>query len=108
MVGGTADRAAGSLTVLDDGFIPLGEDDPSRNFFFAQGSNGRLVLVDLGKSIEVASVASYSWHYSSRAAQRFADLISVSLTTIKSGGRHRSGVSPVLIAHGVSPDVPPN
>lgn len=72
VVGGTADRAAGSLTVLNDGFIPRGEDDPSRNFFFAQGSNGGLVLVDLGKSIEVASVASYSWHYSTRAAQRFA------------------------------------
>lgn len=72
IVGGKADRASAPLAVLNDGLIPRGEDDPSRNFFFAQGSEGGLILADLGKSIEVASVATYSWHYGSRAAQRFA------------------------------------
>ncbi len=72
VVGGKVDRASASLEVLNDGLIPRGEDDPSRNFFFAQGSDGGLIQVDLGKTIEVASVATYSWHFSTRAAQRYA------------------------------------
>jgi len=72
VVGGTADRNSAPVVVFNDGKIPRGEDDPSRNFFFGQASKGGLILADLGKSMEVDSVASYSWHFSTRAAQRYA------------------------------------
>ena len=68
---GKADRGSGALGVLFDGQLPGGSDEPSRNFFFAQGSGGGRLLVDLGKEIEVKSVGTYSWHPSSRAAQRY-------------------------------------
>ncbi|MGC6564279.1 MAG: basic secretory protein-like protein [Akkermansiaceae bacterium] len=71
LLDGEADRASGPLTVLFDGKVPGGSDDPGRNFFFAQGSKGGRIMVDLGKEIEVGSVVTYSWHRSSRAAQRY-------------------------------------
>ncbi|YCM42756.1 basic secretory protein-like protein [Verrucomicrobiaceae bacterium 227] len=72
LVGGQADRASAPLEVLHDGLIPTGQDDPGRNFFFATGSGGGLILVDLGKEVEVASVATYSWHHGDRAAQSYS------------------------------------
>ena len=72
VVGGQADRVSAPLDVLHDGLIPTGQDDPGRNFFFAPGSDGGLILVDLGKVVEVASVATYSWHHGSRAAQTYS------------------------------------
>ncbi|MEJ6578563.1 MAG: basic secretory protein-like protein [Akkermansiaceae bacterium] len=72
VVGGQSDRASAPLAVLHDGLIPTGQDDPGRNFFFAPGTEGGLILVDLGKEIEVASVATYSWHFKSRAAQTYS------------------------------------
>ena len=72
VVGGQADRASAPLDVLHDGLIPTGHDEPGCNFFFAPGTGGGLVLVDLGKDVEVASVATYSWHHGSRSAQTYS------------------------------------
>lgn len=71
LVGGKADPAGPSLDVLHDGLIPRGPDEPGSSFFFAPGTDGGLILVDLEKPIEVASVASYSWHQATRAAQTY-------------------------------------
>lgn len=71
VISGQVDRAGAGLEVLHDGKVPAGSDDPRSNFFFAQGSDGGRILVDLGKEIEVGSVVTYSWHRGSRAAQRY-------------------------------------
>ncbi|BCX48855.1 conserved hypothetical protein [Haloferula helveola] len=71
LLSGMADPNGASLDVLHDGRIPRSEDDPRSNFFFAGGSNGGRILVDLGKVIDVSSIATYSWHPGSRAAQKY-------------------------------------
>ena len=71
LISGTIDPNGGPLAVLGDGKIPFNDDDPSSNFFFDAGSNGGRVLVDLGKVTEIASIATYSWHSGTRAAQNY-------------------------------------
>ncbi len=66
IVAGDADENSSPLDVLHDGRIPSYDDEPQKNFFFSTG--GR-ILVDLGKSIDVATIASYSWHSGARAPQ---------------------------------------
>jgi hypothetical protein len=68
VIAGSPDPNGGSLAVLNDGKIPSNDDEPEANFFFA--GDGR-ILVDLGKTIDVASLASYSWHSGSRAGQYY-------------------------------------
>jgi hypothetical protein len=67
VISGSASPNGGSLDVLHDGRIPKGEDEPDKNFFFANA--GGRILVDLGKPISVGAIASYSWHNGSRAPQ---------------------------------------
>src|SRR5688572_10378044 len=57
VVAGRSDPNGGSLDVLHDGRIPRTDDEPDRNFFFS--ADGR-ILVDLGKAINIATIASYS------------------------------------------------
>ena len=69
LVVGEADDNGAGLTALNDGVLPIEEDDLERNFFFAAGSNGGRVLMDLGRSIDIAQVNTYSWHPNTRGPQ---------------------------------------
>ncbi len=69
IVDGSRDEAGGDLTVLHDGNLPTEEDQPDRNFFFAQGQDGGRLQIDLGKAIDVKAVNTYSWHPSTRGPQ---------------------------------------
>lgn len=68
IVGGRPDQNSGKTTVLMDGRLPANEDEPKANFFFANGSRGR-ILFDFGKPIELREINTYSWHSSQRAPQ---------------------------------------
>jgi hypothetical protein len=71
IVDGRRDRNGGDLDKLHDGKIPTEEDQPSENFFFNAGTEGRRILVDLGDIIEIKQVNSYSWHPSTRGPQLY-------------------------------------
>lgn len=71
VVDGRPDRNSAKSNVLTDGKLPGGEDAPDANFFFADGSRGR-ILFDFGKPIELKSINTYSWHRGTRAAQVYA------------------------------------
>lgn len=66
---GELDANAGGLECLNDGRLPKEEDAPRSNLFFRAGSDGGLVLVDLGKSLPIEEVHTYSWHAAERAPQ---------------------------------------
>lgn len=69
LVAGRTDPNSGGLQQLTDGKVPRGEDEPRANFFFAAGTAGGRVLVDLGRDVAVREVRSWSWHAGSRAPQ---------------------------------------
>jgi hypothetical protein len=69
LVDGTRDRNGGELVKLNDGKLPAEEDQPAENFFFAAGSDGGRVSIDLGKIVEITQVNSYSWHPAGRGPQ---------------------------------------
>ncbi len=69
LVDGQRDGNGGDLAVLHDGKIPSDADEPSKNFFFQNGTNGGRIEVDLGKSVSIKSVQTYSWHPRSRGPQ---------------------------------------
>lgn len=69
LVVGRKDSNGAPLAALTDGLLPSGQDDPSANFFYGAGTDGGRFRIDLGSSIEVAEVNSYSWHASSRGPQ---------------------------------------
>lgn len=69
IVDGTRDRNGGNVDKLSDGKIPLEEDQPSENFFFNAGTNGGRLLVDLGRTIDIKQVNTYSWHPNTRGPQ---------------------------------------
>ena len=69
VVAGRSDRNGGDVDKLHDGRVPRGEDQPSREFFFAAGSEGGRLLVDLGEATEIQRVNTYSWHSGTRGPQ---------------------------------------
>ncbi len=69
LVDGRRDRNGGDLDKLHDGKVPNEEDQPAENFFFAAGAPGGRILVDLGNTIEIKQVNTYSWHPSTRGPQ---------------------------------------
>ncbi len=69
LIDGQRDGNGGELKVLHDGRLPGDADEPSRNFFFQNGSNGGRIGVDLGKPISIKSIHTYSWHPKARAPQ---------------------------------------
>jgi hypothetical protein len=69
VVDGDADGNGGDVTALTDGVLPTSGDQPRRNFFVTAGSGGARVLIDLGKTMNIAALNSYSWHPNSRAPQ---------------------------------------
>lgn len=72
VAGGKADGNSAAITVLFDGQLPSTNDQPTQNFFFAAGSSGGLISVDLGAAQDITQVVSYSWHASTRAAQVYS------------------------------------
>jgi hypothetical protein len=69
IVTGRRDSNGGDLDRLNDGRRPSEEDEPSANFFFAAGTEGGRLLVDLRDEKEIKSVNTYSWHRSTRGPQ---------------------------------------
>ena len=69
IVEGRRDGNGGDLRVLHDGKLPRSEDEPGENFFFASGSAGGKVRVDLGRAIEIKQVNTFSWHGGDRGPQ---------------------------------------
>jgi hypothetical protein len=69
LVAGRRDRNGGDVDRLNDGRLPREADEPRSNFFFAAGSDGGMLLVDLGKEREIKGVNTYSWHDGSRGPQ---------------------------------------
>jgi ferric-dicitrate binding protein FerR (iron transport regulator) len=70
-------KKSGPLELLINGKGQTTEDSPSESVFFRDGANG-LFLIDLGASVPVAKINTYSWHRNwedpalrRRAVQRF-------------------------------------
>jgi hypothetical protein len=66
---GEADPNGGDLDVLRDGYLPRLADQPDTNFFFAPGTAGGRLVVDLGRVAELDQVNTYSWHPRARGPQ---------------------------------------
>ena len=71
VIAGTPDRNSAPPAALVDGFVPANEDDPGANLFFHANSWGGRIRIDLGKTIDVTEIRSYSWHPDSRAPQLY-------------------------------------
>lgn len=69
LIDGRRDGNGGDIEKLHDGKVPTEEDQPRENFFFRAGTDGGRVLMDLGRSMEVKQVNTYSWHPGSRGPQ---------------------------------------
>jgi len=66
---GRKDSNSGSLDLLSDGKLPNLADQPSQNFFFAAGTDGGRLLIELERPTDISSVNTYSWHPSERGPQ---------------------------------------
>src|SRR5206468_93480 len=62
IVDGVRSRNGADTRVLHDGRLPEEADEPEANFFFNDGTDGGRISVDLGRSIDIAQVNTYSWH----------------------------------------------
>src|SRR5664279_1865957 len=69
IVDGMSDPNGSNLRALNDGRLPDEEDQPTGNFFFAAGTDGGRLQLDLGSVIAIKQVNSYSWHPGNRAPQ---------------------------------------
>lgn len=69
IVDGTADRNSAPLDVLYDGKPPTKDDDPRASFFFAPGTDGGRISIDLASSIQIKTVRTSSQHPGSRVPQ---------------------------------------
>lgn len=69
IVEGERDGNGGSVDRLNDGRVASDEDEPSASFFFNAGTDGGRLLVDLGDTIEIKQINTYSWHSNTRGPQ---------------------------------------
>jgi len=69
VVDGESDPNGSNLRALNDGRLPEEPDDPGNNFFFAAGSQGGRLKLDLRSVIDIQQVNTYSWHTGDRAPQ---------------------------------------
>jgi hypothetical protein len=69
IVAGRRDGNGGDLDKLHDGQLPRSADAPRENCFFAAGTAGGKLRVDLGRAIEIKQVNTYSWHGGDRGPQ---------------------------------------
>jgi hypothetical protein len=71
LIDGQIDGGSAELNALIDGRLPTDEDEPGANLFFNAGSSGGRFRLDLGTTIDIAQVNSYSWHPNSRGPQLY-------------------------------------
>jgi hypothetical protein len=69
IVAGRRDPNGAGVEALNDGVLPAEEDQPDANFFFAQGTDGGRLVMDLGQLTEIKQVCTYSWHAGTRGPQ---------------------------------------
>ncbi|HWN95200.1 MAG TPA: hypothetical protein VNT99_09215, partial [Methylomirabilota bacterium] len=69
IVDGKRDENGGELARLYDGRVPREQDAPAQNFFFAQGTDGGRIQVDLGSATTIKQINTYSWHPGTRGPQ---------------------------------------
>ncbi len=69
IVDGRRDRNGGDVGKLNDGKMPTEEDQPGESFFFAAGTGGGRLSIDLGAAVDIKQVNSYSWHPNTRGPQ---------------------------------------
>lgn len=69
IVDGERDGNGGELAQLHDGRLPSEDDQPARNVFFAQGTDGGRLQIDLGANTTIKQINTYSWHAGSRGPQ---------------------------------------
>src|SRR5215471_3760982 len=69
IIDGEQDENGGAVDKLHDGKLPTEEDQPTENFFFNAGTGGGRLLMDLGRTINIAQVNTYSWHPNTRGPQ---------------------------------------
>ncbi|MGC3960733.1 MAG: DUF1080 domain-containing protein [Verrucomicrobiota bacterium] len=69
IVGGVVDPNSGGIGKLRDGRMPTDPDQPDENFFFDAGTAGGRLLFDLGRSVAVKQVNTYSLHPGDRGPQ---------------------------------------
>ena len=71
LVDGQIDAGSADLNALVDGSLPTDEDEPGGNLFFAAGSMGGRLRIDLDSVIEVRQINTYSWHPNTRGPQLY-------------------------------------
>ena len=69
IIDGRKDPNSSELASVHDGKLPRDEDQPRANFFFAAGTDGGRIRVDLKDVNELKQVNSFSWHPDARAPQ---------------------------------------
>jgi hypothetical protein len=69
IIEGQPDPNGGDVERLTDGRLPSDADQPAANFFFAPGTEGGRLLLDLGSELEIKAVNTYSWHTNTRGPQ---------------------------------------
>ncbi|HEX6960994.1 MAG TPA: basic secretory protein-like protein [Lacipirellula sp.] len=69
VITGRRDGNGADLECLNDGKLPSDPDEPGANFFFAAGTPGGRLLVDLGRLTTIRRMATYSWHPGPRGPQ---------------------------------------
>lgn len=69
VVDGDRDQNGGDVEKLNDGKVPTAADEPAENFFFAAGTPGGRLAIDLGQPVAIEQVNTYSWHPSTRGPQ---------------------------------------
>ena len=71
LIAGERDGNSGELSVLTDGRLPSGPDEPRENFFFAGSSASGRLRLDLGRVLPLGVVRTYSWHPGARGPQNY-------------------------------------
>jgi hypothetical protein len=71
LIAGKLDGNSAPLAALTDGALPSDSDQPSANVFFQADSWGGRVRLDLGRTIDVGRIHTYSWHPGSRGPQLY-------------------------------------
>lgn len=69
VLAGRLDPNGGGLACVHDGAVPLEEDAPGANLFFAPGTSAGRLWADLGRALSLQEVNTYSWHPGGRAPQ---------------------------------------
>ncbi|HTJ00788.1 MAG TPA: hypothetical protein VL527_18040 [Dongiaceae bacterium] len=96
VVSGEQDGNGSDISVLNDGLLPSGEDEPYENFFFSTDTDTGRFLVDLGSAITIKQVNTYSWHSGPRGPQVYK-LYASDGTATGFKARPEAGVNPETV-----------